>query len=151
MAGRVRRAAALAAAALSLVLVWSPGPAAVQGADAIAEWCEVDPALVVRSPGGSVVVLHVTNYGQGREHLGAVRQATISSATSPVGGGPDPAGSDGAFRVEVVVEVPLGAGGQRFATKSVVSTRPSAGGTVLAAVSGHSGSPMRLAFRLDEP
>ena len=133
------------------MLVWVPVPAAAQGADAIAEWCEVDPALVVRTPAGRVVVLHVTTSGLGREHLGAVRQATISSTTSPVGGGPDPAGPDGAFRVEVVVEVPLGAGGQRFATKSVVSTRPFAGGTVLAAVSGQSGSPMRLAFRLDEP
>jgi hypothetical protein len=124
-------------------------PAAAQ--DAIAEWCEVDPALVVRTPAGSVVLLHVTNSGLGLEHLGAVRQATISSTTSPVGGGPDPAGPDGAFRVEVVVEVPLGAGGERFPTKSLVSTRPYAGGTVLAAVSGESGSPMRLAFRLDEP
>jgi hypothetical protein len=144
MAGRVRRAVALAAVALALVLVWVPGSAAAQ--DAIAEWCEVDPALVVRTPAGRVVLLHVTTSGLGLEHLGAVRQATISSTTSPVGGGPD-----GAFRVEVVVEVPLGAGGERFATKSVVSTRPYAGGTVLAAASGESGSPMRLAFRLDEP
>ena len=128
-----------------------PGARAAQGADAIAEWCEVDPALVVRSPGGRVVVLHVTNYGLGREHLRGRAAGHDQLHDQPGGRRPDPAGRTGAFRVEVVVEVPLGAGGERFATKSVVSTRPYASGTVLAAVSGQSGSPMRMEFRLDEP
>ena len=150
MAVRARRALALALA-LALFLVWVPGPAAAQGADAIAEWCEVDPPLVVRTPGGRVVVLHVTNYGLGREHLRAVRRATISSTTSPAGSAPAGAPRAGAFLVRVVVEVPLGAGGERFPTKSVVSTRPFAKGTVLAEASGHSGGPMRMEFRLDEP
>jgi hypothetical protein len=155
MAQLVRRGVA-PALALALLLVQAPRPAAAT--DAIAEWCEVDPALVVQTPTGRVVVLHVTNYGLGLEHLRAVRRAEISSTVRPVGNGPAPGeGRRGTARpaeavlVEVVVAIPLGAGGQAFPTRSVVSTKPAATGTVLAAARGESGRTMRMEFRLDVP
>jgi hypothetical protein len=141
MAQLTRRGAALA---LALLLVGMPAPAAM--ADEIAEWCEVDPALVVPTPAGRTVVLHVTNHGLGVEHLGAVRQAEISLTARPVGGGPAEAE---AVLVEVVVAIPLGAGGQAFPTRSVVATGPRATGTVLAAASGASGDAMSMRFRLN--
>jgi hypothetical protein len=163
MAQLARRVLAIALA-LALLSVWASLPgapvAAADGGGAIAEWCEVDPALVVRTPTGRVTVLHVTNYGLGVEHVKEVRRAEIRSTTRPVGGGPEsgpePAGGRReagrpveTVLVEVVVEVPLGADGKPFPTRSAVSTGPHAKGTVLATATGQSGGPMRMEFRLD--
>ena len=41
-------------------------------ADAGAEWCEYDPLLVVRTPGGASVPLFVTTGAEGVEHLSAL-------------------------------------------------------------------------------
>jgi hypothetical protein len=160
MAQLARRVPVLALA-LALLWAWAPLPAApaaaADGGDSIAEWCEFDPPLVVRAPSGRVTVLHVTNYGLGVEHLKEVRRAEIRSTTRPLGGRPDPArgGREAAPRpaetvlVEVVVEIPLGADGKAFPTRSLVSTSPRAKGTVLATATGKSGDAMRMEFSLD--
>jgi hypothetical protein len=162
MAQLARRVPVLALA-LALLWAWAPLPAApaaaADGGDSIAEWCEFDPPLVVRTPSGRVTVLHVTNYGLGVEHLKEVRRAEIRSTTGPLGSRPGPAGSRReagprpveTVLVEVVVEIPLGADGKAFLTRSVVSTSPRAMGTVLATAAGQSGDAMRMEFRLDVP
>jgi hypothetical protein len=164
MAGLARRASSGALAlGLALLMAWvlPPGAAAFEfGADAIAEWCEVDPPFVVRTPGNRVVVLHATNYALGKEHWAAVARARVSAEARPIGGEPAPVRPVGAallgaasraeaVLVNVVVEIPLGTGGQRFRTRSVVSTRPKASGTILATAEGVSGDALRMQFRLE--
>src|SRR5687767_3132230 len=106
-------------------------------------WCETDPAVVVHTPGGSTVVVHLTNAALGTEHAAALRAATITTTVQ--------AGSGSTTDVEVEVTVPDDAHATRFATRSVVSTGPWGDGTVLATDTGKSGQPMKLRFRLDVP
>ena len=112
-------------------------------AGAYEEWCEADPAVVIRTPGGNTVVVHVTNAALGTAHAAALRAASISS-TVQAGGG---AGTD----VEIEVTVPDDAVATGFATRTMVSTLPWGAGTVLATDTGNSGRVMKLRFRLDIP
>jgi hypothetical protein len=156
MAHVSRRVVALELApALAFFLAWAPLPAAPT-ASAVEEWCSTDPVLVVRTPSGRAEVLHITNYGLGLEHIGEVRRAEISSVTRPAGGPPGQAGNRREearpaeiVEVEVVVEIPTGADGKPFPTRTVVSTGPFGMGTVLASAAGQSGDAMRMEFRLD--
>jgi hypothetical protein len=118
--------------------LWGNVPAASAGA----EWCSSDPPVVIHTPGGDVVPLHVTNYGEGREHLAAVRKASIETQV-------EAANSGTGTEVTIVVLIPDDAGQGTFRTRSVVSTRPNAAGTVLATDSGRSGEAMVLQFTLD--
>ena len=135
--------------ALALLVFWAPSLAPIVGAvgdESVAEWCEVDPEVVIRTPAGNVVVLHVTNYGRGTENLPALQAARIVPFARPAGDAPRQA-----TEAEVLVLVPLGPGGRRFATRSVVSTGANATGHVLATASGESGQLLQLAFRLALP
>ena len=107
-------------------------------------WCATDPSVVIRTPGGNTVVVHVTNYAQGSQHLPALRDAAISHTTQAV---PGQAATD----VEIQVLVPDDEHATGYPTRSVVSTLPFEGGTVLARDEGKSGKPMKLRFRLDVP
>ncbi|HEU5317610.1 MAG TPA: hypothetical protein VFX49_15965 [Chloroflexota bacterium] len=122
-----------------LCVVWL-APAAL----AEEEWCPIDPNLVVRTPGGNTVVVHVTNYAFGSQHVPALRAASIEYAVQSV---PGLAATD----VDVTVLVPDDAYASGFPTRTVASTQPFEGGIILARDDGKSGQPMRLRFRLDVP
>lgn len=134
--GRLMLAGVLAAA---LVMVGVPGKAA-----AIAVWCEDDPPVVIETPAGGLVTVWVTNGVLGVEHLPAAQLARISYSVESISGGT-------ATRVTMGVVIPGDLFASRFATRSVVSTLPARGGTVLADADGHSGESMRLKFVLDVP
>ncbi len=112
------------------------------GAAESALWCEHDPPVVVTTPGGRPVVLHVTTYGKGLMHRPAVESATISHAARWA--------RDGATTdVTVSVLIPGDDYEHHFPTRTVVSTEPNGAGDVLDTGIGHSGEMMTLRFRLN--
>ena len=107
------------------------------------EWCAGDPAVMVRTPGGSTVVVHVTLWALGAEHQAALRDvAIVTTATAATGPATD---------VEIEVTVPDDAYATGFSTRAVASTLPWEAGTLLASDAGKSGQAMKLRFRLDVP
>ena len=113
---------------------------AVSAAD---EWCADDPAVVIRTPGGNTVVVHVVNEALGTEHAAAVRKAAITTSTRRAGAS--------ATEVEIQVTVPNDASAAGFSTRTSASTLPWGRGTLLATATGKSGRAMKLRFRLDVP
>ena len=107
------------------------------------EWCPADPAVVVRTPAGNMVVVHVTIWALGAEHKAALRDAAIVTTAT--------AASSAATDVEIQVTVPDDAYATGFSTRAVASTHPWEAGTVLATDEGKSGQAMKLRFRLDIP
>jgi hypothetical protein len=122
-----------------LGLILAPLPAA-WAAD---EWCMSDPALPIRTPGGHTVVVFLNNYALGRQHRPALAQATHHYVARPAG--------SAATAVELSVIIPAGPSDAPFPVRSVVTTRPQAGGEVLAAASGTSGQVLALQFTLPVP
>ena len=116
-------------------------PAVAQAGE---QWCETDPLVVITTPGGALVPVCVTNGAAGLEHLLLVQLAEMSYTAARVDG-------TKATLVKLLVTVPTGWGGQRFATSSVVSTGPFKTGMVLGAATGQSGKPMRIEFKLGTP
>ena len=108
------------------------------------EWCQNDPAVVIRTPAGKTVVVHVTNYALGAQHLNALNAARIDQAVRPAANGHG-------TQVAIEVTVPDDAYASGFPVRSVVSTKPFGRGTVYDDESGLSGNTLRLSFRLDVP
>lgn len=131
---------AIALALLLLAAQLAPAPPA----GAVAEWCEDDPLITIVTPHGNQVLLHVTNYGQDPQALLEVKQARIM--LGEVGSSHDEQLTG--VKLRVLIQHHLG---QRFNTRSVVSTGPSGSGVVLARVDGRSGETMELEFKLDVP
>jgi hypothetical protein len=134
-------------AALVAVLLLAASSSATS---ADVEWCEDDPTVLVPLPGGSMLV-HVTDYALGREHLAALRAATITSQVLPDGTGQVAPAGPAAADVVLDISIPDDAYASGFPTRSIVSTLPHAAGTVLAAASGQSGQVMRLTFTVVLP
>jgi hypothetical protein len=132
-----RRFVAAAAALLCLGVL---APAVSAGDD----WCSTDPAVVIHTPGGNTVVVHLTDSALGSEHAAALRDAEITQTVQTVSNQP-------ATDVEIQVVVPDDAFATGFRTQSVASTQPDGAGTVLASDEGKSGQTMKLRFRLDVP
>jgi len=109
-------------------------------------WCDngSDPTVVISTPGGNTVVVHVTNWAQSSVHQAALRAATITYTAQPVTGQP-------ATDVEIQVTVPDDQYETGFRIRSVASTQPFGAGTVLASEEGKSGQAQKLRFRLDVP
>ena len=126
----------LLVAVLALVLL---GPPTAVGASE--QWCETDPLVVIDTPGGSRVLVYVTNGALGTEHLPAVLAAHMSYTAQPAEGGR-------ATRVTLDVRIPDDDFGRGFPTRSVVSTGPLKTGRIYAAAGGVSGQPMRMTFTL---
>ncbi len=103
------------------------------------QWCDNDPPVVIRTPGGALVTVYVTNGALGVQHLPAVELASIATDVSPAGGG---------TRVRMRVLVPDDPFASGFPTRTVVSTGPFATGTIHARASGSSGQPMAMTFTL---
>ena len=110
---------------------------------AVEEWCATDPAVPIRTPAGSTVVVHVTNSALGTQHEAALRDAAITTSVKRARG----SGTD----VEIHVTVPDDRFASGYPTRAVVSTRPWGAGTVLATAAGKSGRVMKLRFHLDTP
>ncbi|HET7771089.1 MAG TPA: hypothetical protein VFN74_20110 [Chloroflexota bacterium] len=126
---------------LSTVLAAGSASALASTAGAADEWCEVDPAVVIRTPGGNKVVVHVTYAALGREHQATLRETAISTTVRAAG----PSATD----VEIQVLIPNDRFATGFQTRSMVSTLPFGKGTPLASDQGKSGQAMKLRFRLD--
>ncbi len=144
--GRLGRlAGVVVAAALALGPVGLPDPVGLPGGVRVAhagdEWCEVDPAVLITTPGGRLVVVYVTNGALGLEHLVAAQLAAVRHTVQPVEGGR-------ATLVKMDVVVPNDLFGSGFPTKTTVSSGPLKTLTVYASATGTSGSPMRLEFTL---
>lgn len=105
-------------------------------------WCDVDPPIYIRTATGETVVLHVTMYCLGAQHLPAVEAATITYDSSP--NRANPRDTD----VSVQVFIPGDQFDPRFAVKSTVSALEFAEGTVYSQVSGTSGVVMQHRFVL---
>ena len=133
----MRRRLVAGAAAVLLALALTP----TAWAD---EWCQSDPPVIIRTPAGKVVVVHVTNYALGRQHLKAVVSARIDKSVRPAANG---RGTD----VGIDVVIPNDAHATGFPVRSVVSTGPFGRGTVYDDESGVSGNTLRLRFTLDVP
>jgi hypothetical protein len=123
--------AALATLSLSL-------PVAV--AHAGDQWCESDPLIVVRTPGGALVPLYVTSEALGLENLPYVLLASITYVASPAGPG---------THVQMEVMVPGSLLAPPFETRATVSTGLLKTGAILATASGYSQQLMKLQFKLD--
>lgn len=118
--------------------------AALQTGDAAAvAWCSDDPQINITTPAGNHVVVYLTNYGEGLEHLAQLQalQTTVSVADSD---------GDRQTAVQLTVFIP-DAGGARFRTFHVVSTSPDASGVTLASRVGTSGETQDLRFTVDVP
>ncbi len=108
------------------------------------QWCEDDPVVVIKTPGGSLVTVYVTNGARGVEHLPAVLSAQINyTATSTDG--------QSATLVQMSVLIPDDEFDDHFETRSTVSTGPMKTGTILATASGFSGQAMFMTFKLNVP
>jgi hypothetical protein len=108
------------------------------------QWCEVDPLVVITTPGGSSVPIFATNGAQGLEHLVALETAHISYTVTAAEGG----------TATVVTMQVLIAGDpfeSHFETRSITSTGPLKTGTVLATARGYSGQVMHMQFKLNVP
>jgi hypothetical protein len=106
------------------------------------QWCEDDPLVVIKTPGGSLVALYVTNAALGVEHLPAVLLAKIDYTVSRAGP---------STNVHMTVTIPSDMFDSHFPTRSTVSTGPLATGTIYATAEGESGKAMRMQFILPVP
>jgi hypothetical protein len=127
------------AALLSLALLATAAPVAQAGDS----WCDFDPPILVKTPGGNNVMVHVTNGALGAQHLDALKDAEITYVATPAG--------LGATAVVVTVVVPNDSFGSGFATRSTASSGPYGAGTIYASATGSAGTPMQLSFTLNVP
>ena len=108
------------------------------------EWCDTDPTVIVRTPGGSTVVVHATIGVQSSDHLSAARAATIAQTVQ--------ATNDGlGTNVQLDVVVPDDQYATGFPVRVVASSGPFGGGTVYDDESGQSGKVVKLKFTLSVP
>lgn len=109
-----------------------------------AEWCDTDPLVLIKTPGGALVPVFVTSGALGTEHMPAVLLASIDYSTNAVAGG-------NATIVHLNVVVPGDLLDSHFLTRTVASTGPLATGVIYASATGYSGQIMSLTFKLDVP
>ena len=128
-----------------------------------ADWCEDDPLVVIKTPNGKVLPLHVTNYAEGIENKPflalvpdnqEVSNPWISWTVvqSKKKGLKPPAGTAaGAVLWDVVISVTIQTtpgDGKRFRTKSVASSEEFGAGTVYADARGIANRVMELRFSI---
>ena len=127
--GTILQRRRLLAPAAALILMATAAPVAFAGDD----WCSDDPTLAIKTPGGNNVVVHVTNYALGTQHLPSLKAAAVTYDASSVQGGL-------ATEVTVTVLVPDDSLDSGYAIRSVVSDGPAANpGTIYDDGAGRSG------------
>jgi ribosomal protein S28E/S33 len=134
----MRIRAALAASVLSTLLLLATAVTAF----ATETWCDVDPPVLIRTPGGHARVVYVVSSGP-TEHLVQLLLPTISYETHSVASGD-------ATQVKLDVTV-RDTDGHRHTVRSEVWSGPVRTGRLLSVLEGQSGSAMRHQFRLDVP
>jgi hypothetical protein len=108
------------------------------------EWCEDDPPLLLTTPHGHQLLVYVTQFGLGLQHLVDLEAATLSYASTSTNR-PDGA-REFATVFHVFVTIPDDPIDGSFAAKVMVSTGPMASGTCYASTSGSSGTTFDLGF-----
>jgi hypothetical protein len=127
-----------------------------------AEWCEDDPLVVVKTPTGFQLPLHVTNYAEGIENqVYLARVPDNQSVTNPwiswtvvqsKKGGKKPNGTAASavlWDVTITVTIHTDPGdGLRFRTKTVASSDVNGNGVRYAQTQGISNRQMELRFSM---
>jgi hypothetical protein len=115
-------------------------------AAAWSEWCDTDPVLLVRTPGGQLVpIFFLTGvYGERYAVSGLLANLSADYTAEPVAEG---------TAVEVRVTVPAGGRlfGSRIPTRLLVTQGPQGTLATYGGATGESGEPMIVRFTLDVP
>lgn len=119
----------------------------VNSARAGAEWCDTDPLIIIRTPGGQLVPVFIVVGARGLEHLPAAQAASLLATSHTV----QSARGGHATRVTVTVTVPDDLFERNFPTRASISTGPLGSGKVHATAEGRSGTSMDLQFTLPIP
>ena len=138
----MRRQVAGIAAGL-LLLVGNMLVGSVPPAFAADTWCDVDPAVVLTTPAGNLVVVYVVDGGP-IEHTASLLAPRITATTQPVQGGT-------ATKVTLDVVVPNDLLGSHYAVTSQVWSGPVQLGTLYDSQSGFAGQAVQLHFTLNVP
>jgi hypothetical protein len=109
-------------------------------------WCDTDPILVVRTPGGRLVPLYVT---VGAQSLLLTPNTLLGSVVLSYKAVPTADGA--ATEVSVVINVRPSLLDRSFLTRQTVSTGAFGSGTVYAHDYGASGAPTTLFFEVPYP
>ena len=126
------------------------------------EWCEDDPLVVIRTPTGKKMPLHVTNYAEGAEYskfLALVPRnqkfanAWINwSVALARKGGQKPSGASAtAVQWDVTIRVTIHTtpgDGLRFRTRTVASSLEYAKGTIYDEAVGQANREMEMSFSM---
>jgi hypothetical protein len=129
---------ALAASALGLALVLRAAPTALAGET----WCDTDPPVVIKTPGGETRVVYVVMAGPA-EHLVDLLRAGTAYQVRPV-----QAGAATRVELDVTVADPVG---EAYAVRSEVWTGPLGTGERLSSRTGQAGDAMHHVFTLNVP
>ncbi|MGH2355840.1 MAG: hypothetical protein ACRDJN_29880 [Chloroflexota bacterium] len=128
-------------AAVLAATISGTGLAPTPVADASEQWCEIDPLVLITTPGGALVPVFVTSAAPLVHQLAVVLAELRYTATSTADGQ--------ATRVQLSVLIRDDLLGHGFPTRTTVSTGPLKTGAILGTASGVSGEPMRVVFVLD--
>jgi hypothetical protein len=104
-------------------------------------WCDVDPAVLLITPGGHLVAVYVVDAGP-IQHTTSLLAPRITATTRAAQGGT-------ATDVTLDIVVPNDLLGSGYAVSSEVWSGPARLGTRYAQQSGFAGQTMQLRFRLD--
>ncbi len=105
-------------------------------------WCDTDPPVAVRTPGGSVQVVYVVDSGPA-EYLAELLTPSVDAQVQPV-----QSGAATQVAIDVAVSPALGVA---FPIHSEVWTGPQRTGTRLSSRDGTAGTPLHHVFILDVP
>ena len=106
-------------------------------------WCDVDPPVVLTTPGGNTVVVYVDNSGP-VQHLASLLHPAITANVQPSEGG-------SATLVQLTVTIPDDLLGSHYAVASQAWSGAAETGRLYADRSGYSDQPLLLQFKLNVP
>ncbi len=113
-------------------------------AQAMVEYCDWDPPVLIVTPGGNLVAIHDSVWTSRLTWVGLPLESHRVSRATDEEGNP-------VTDVDMTMTVPGHILFGNFPTLNVVATGALGGGQVLAIARGQSGQPVHLHFRLDTP
>ena len=149
--------------ALSSLLAGTLSVASAPVAFGAADWCEDDPLVVIKTPNGKQLPLHVTNYAEGSENVTYLARVPDNQEVSnpwiswtvvqsKKKGLKAPAGTSASANLwDVVIRVTIQTDpgdGKRFRTKTVASSEEFGRGTQYAEARGVANRVMELRFSI---
>lgn len=132
--------ARLRVALLAAILALSGLAGGAVTAAASDTWCDADPPVLIRTPGGNLRIVYVVSSGP-VQYLPQLVVPAIDYDVRAV------AGDQTQVRLDVTVS--RGLLGQGYAVRSEVWSGPARTGTLLSTEYGEAGEAMRHRFRLD--